>query len=175
MNTRGSIVDYFLRCVSSYSRNPWFRYVMLTLTPLGIWESKDTSRACHLGGCGGCNTPKKVKNGGPTCGEGALACWNCKIFKNEGFLRWKFWKFLEKSCFAKDFGNFCFRKNNVDLPPPPSPSPKFSGNIFAFRGAFLGGPWNGRGPTFWNTPPQPETGWHGPGHIPRPFTDYPHA
>ena len=33
------------------------------------------------GGGGGCNTPqKKVKEGGPTCGEGALACWNCKIF-----------------------------------------------------------------------------------------------
>jgi hypothetical protein len=42
---------------------------------------------CHLGVCGGCNTPKKVKKAGPTCGEGALACWNCKFFKNEGFLR----------------------------------------------------------------------------------------
>ena len=37
--------------------------------------------------------------------------------------------------FAKDFGNFCFRKNNVDLPP----SPTFSGKIFAFRKNFFGG------------------------------------
>jgi hypothetical protein len=34
---------------------------------------------------------------------------------------------------------------------------------FAFGKNFLRGPWNGRGPKFWNTPPQPETGWHGPG------------
>ena len=36
---------------------------------------------------------------------------------------------------------------------------------FAFGKNFLRGPWNGRGPKFWNTPPQPETGWHGPGAI----------
>ena len=27
------------------------------------------------------------------------------------------------------------------------------------------GPWDGRGPTFWTTPPQSETGWHDPGEI----------
>jgi hypothetical protein len=37
---------------------------------------------CHLGGggpggVGGVTSPKKSKKGGPTCGEGALACWNC--------------------------------------------------------------------------------------------------
>jgi hypothetical protein len=40
-----------------------------------------------------------------------------------------------KSCFAKDFGNFRFRKNNVD----PPPSPTFSVKIFAFRKKILGG------------------------------------
>ena len=30
---------------------------------------------------------------------------------------------------------------------------------------FLGGPWNGRGPKFWNTPPpnRKPVGWHGTG------------
>jgi hypothetical protein len=42
-----------------------------------------------------------------------------------------FWKNV---VFAKDFGNFCFPKNIVDLPPPQP----------------------------WSTPPQSETGWHGP-------------
>ena len=37
-------------------------------------------------GAGGVTPPKKVKKGGPTCGEGALG-WNCKICKNEGFVR----------------------------------------------------------------------------------------
>jgi hypothetical protein len=49
------------------------------------------------GGCGGCNTPqKKEKRGAQLAGRGP---WHAGI---------------AKFCFAKDFGNFCFRKNNVD-------------------------------------------------------------
>jgi hypothetical protein len=52
--------------------------------------------------------------------------------------------------FAKDFGNFCFRKNNVDLPPRREHFPE----KFLLSGKnFWGGPWEGRGPKFWNTPP----------------------
>ena len=68
-----------------------------------------------------------------------------------------------KDLCAEILGTFVFRKHIVDPHPPPSPT--FSGKIFAFRKIFLRGPWNGRGPKFWNTPPQPETGWHGPVYI----------
>ena len=37
----------------------------------------------------------------------------------------------------KDFENFCFRKTYHRPPPPP----------------FFRGPWNGREPKFWTTPP----------------------
>ena len=90
----------------------------------------DLSRGpCHLGGVGGggVTPPKKVKKGGPTCGE--------------GILRGKFWRFLEKSCFAKDFGIFCFRKNNVDLQPttPPPPVANIFRKNFCFPENFFGG------------------------------------
>jgi hypothetical protein len=42
-------------------------------------------------------------------------------------------------------GTFVFRKYIVEN--------TFCGKIFAFRKKFLRGPWNGRGPKFWNTPP----------------------
>ena len=58
--------------------------------------------------------------GGPTCGQGALACWNCEICKikdllvNYGFSG----RFRSKISVAENFGNFCFRKHNSRPPPP---------------------------------------------------------
>jgi hypothetical protein len=56
----------------------------------------------------------------------------------------------ERSCFAKDFGNFCFRKNNVD---PPVANIFRKNFLLSGKCFFWGGAWNGRGLKFGNTPP----------------------
>jgi hypothetical protein len=54
---------------------------------------------------------------------------------------------------------FVFEKNIVD-----PPSPTFSGKHFCFpEKIFLGGPEMEGAQILDNTPPQSETGWHGPG------------
>jgi hypothetical protein len=51
-------------------------------------------------------------------------------------------EFSGKCCVAKDFGNFCFWEN-------------FFEGVLEWKGAQI----------LEYTPPQPETGWHGPGAI----------
>ena len=75
--------------------------------------------------------------GGPTCGQGALACWNCEICKIKDLFG-ELWNFLW------NLG----RKHN--LPPPPH-SRTFSGKENVFEGALLG-----KGdPNFLIPPPPP--------------------
>jgi hypothetical protein len=57
--------------------------------------------------------------------------------------------------FAKDFGNFCFPKTHCRPLPPP-------------RGALE---WKGA-QILEYTPPQPETGWHGPAYVVRTKSDH---
>ena len=61
--------------------------------------------------------------GGPTCGQGALACWNCEICKIKDLFG-ELWNFL---------GNVG-RKHNVT---PPPHSRTFSGKENVFEGALL--------------------------------------
>jgi hypothetical protein len=71
-----------------------------------------------------------------------------------------FWKNV---VLRKILRTFVFGKHIVDLPPPLHRRQYFPGKIFALAvKKFFMGPWNGRGPKFWTTPPQSETGWHGP-------------
>jgi hypothetical protein len=65
------------------------------------------------------------------------------------FFAENFGNFWEKVVLRKISGTFVFEKITSTSPP----SPTFSGKIFAFRKKFLGGAWEGRGPKFWNTPP----------------------
>ena len=56
--------------------------------------------------------------------------------------------------FAKDFGNFCFPKNIVDLPPLPPPRRQHFTEKFLLSGKiFLGGPGMEGGPNFGIHPP----------------------
>ena len=62
----------------------------------------------------------KSKKGGPTCGEGALACWNCKKFLKMKHMRAELRNFLGNvvSCerfWELLFGNFCFRPEHSCL------------------------------------------------------------
>ena len=62
--------------------------------------------------------------GGPTCGQGALACWNCEICKIKDLFG-ELWNFR---------GNLG-RKHNVAPPPPHSRT--FSGKENVFQAALL--------------------------------------
>ena len=74
--------------------------------------------------------------GGPTCGQGALACWacwNCEICKIKD-LFFELWNFLgdsgRKLVLRKILGTFVF--GNITSPPPPPPL----ANIFRKRKCF---------------------------------------
>ena len=61
------------------------------------------------GVCGGGVTPtKKSKKGGSNSRGGGP-----DMQELQNFLKMK--DFFAENCFAKDFGNFCFRKNNVEI------------------------------------------------------------
>ena len=94
--------------------------------------------------------------GGPTCGQGALACWNCEICKIKDLFG-ELWNFLgdsgRKLVLRKILGTFVF--GNITSPP--------NREHFPEKKMFLRGPCQGRGAQFFNTPPpQSYTGWHVP-------------
>ena len=60
----------------------------------------------HLGGGGGV-TPQKSKKGGPTCGEGALACWNSEICEIKDLFA-ELWNFLGNVVVRNIWGTFVF-------------------------------------------------------------------
>jgi hypothetical protein len=74
--------------------------------------------------------------GGPTCGQGALACWNCEICKIKDLFG-ELWNFLgdsgRKLVLWKMLGTFVF--GNITSPPH---SRTFSGKENVFEGALLG-------------------------------------
>ena len=118
--------------------------------------------------------PQRITQRGPNLRRGGATMLELRnvlnIKKFSGKLRSKkIWRLklspdYIKLVFEKFFGTFCFRKQNVDPLPPPA-------NIFRKNFCFpenfcwRGGARNGRAPKFLNLPPQPDTGWHGPGGI----------
>ena len=70
-----------------------------------------------------------------------------------------FWK----NILRKILRTFVFGKYIVETPPPPVAN-IFRGKYLVYGKKIFRGPWNGRGPKFWTTPPQSETGWRGPDH-----------
>jgi hypothetical protein len=76
------------------------------------------------------------------------------FFKMKDFFAENFGNFWKKVVLQKISGTFVFEKITSTTPPPRRRQhfpEKFllSGKFFLGRG----GPWNGRGPKFWNTPP----------------------
>ena len=99
---------------------------------------------------GGVTPPKKSKKGGPNLRGGGSDMLELQFFlKMKDFFAENFGNFWKKVVLQKISGTFVFEKITSTSPPGGGPE--------------MGGGWNGRGPKFWNTPPQPETGWHGPG------------
>ena len=73
--------------------------------------------------------------GGPTCGQGALACWNCEICKIKDLFG-ELWNFLgdsgRKLVLRKILGTFVF--GNITSPPPPPPREHFPEKKMFLRG-----------------------------------------
>jgi hypothetical protein len=99
--------------------------VICSLARGGLAHSVVTPRGARLWpiyqgratwGCvGGVTPPKKVKKGGPTCGEGALACWNCKIFKKWRISSLKILEISGKKLFCERF-----QAQILEYTPPPT-------------------------------------------------------
>ena len=101
---------------------------------------------------GGVIPPKKAKRGAQLAGRGPWHAGIANFLKRKDFFAENLGNFWKKVVLLKISGTFVFEKITSTPPPPPRRQHFPLG----------GGPWNVRGPKFWNTPPQPETGWHGP-------------